>query len=89
MGQCYNQYEVTRKRDRETGLHSLKFSLLKKLKMSIDDVDFTMFNVALQCDASATPWCDCTNAPPVDNAARKALKRDKDVIVPILKRRPQ
>ena len=88
MAQCYNQYEVTRKRDRETGLHSLKFSLMKKVKMSIDDVEFTLFSVSLHCDAMKTPWCDCTNAPQSDNSLRKNLKRDKDVIVPILKRKP-
>ena len=88
MEHCYNQYEVTRKRDRETGRHSLKFSLKKELKMSIEAVEFTMFNVALLCDVTETPWCDCTNAPPADTSARKALKRDKDVIVPILKRKP-
>jgi len=60
---------------------------MKKLKMSIDDVDFTMFNVALHCDASQTPWCDCSNAPPIDSSAKKNLKRNKDVIVPILNRR--
>ena len=89
MEQCYNQYEVTRKRDRVTGLHSLKYSLKKKVEMSIEGNEFTMFDVALECDAAVTPWCDCSKAPPVDKSARKTLKRDKDVIVPILKRKPQ
>jgi hypothetical protein len=47
MNQCYQQYEVTRKRDRVTGLHSLNFSLVKSTRMAVDGSDFTLLNVAL------------------------------------------
>jgi hypothetical protein len=59
--------------------------LEKKLKMSIEGNPFTVFNVALHCDTTQTPWCDCSNAPPGSGAqSNKNLDR-KDVIVPILK----
>jgi hypothetical protein len=55
--------------------------------MSIDTISFTMFNVALFCDASQTPWCNCHDAPKTDS--RQTFKRDKDVILPILNKKPK
>jgi hypothetical protein len=57
--------------------------------LTIDASQVTLLNVALHCDPTETPWCDCSKAPPTDGSSRKNLKRDGDVIVPILKKRNQ
>ncbi len=53
--------------------------------MSIEGKLFTVFNVALQCDTTETPWCDCSNAPP--GAQSKKNLDKKDVIVPDIKKK--
>lgn len=67
------------------GLDSVKFSLTRKQKMSIDGIFFTVFNIVLHCNTSITPWCDCSGAPK-ELQSKKNLVRDKDVIVPIMKK---
>lgn len=59
--------------------------MTRKQEMSIDGIFFTVFNIALHCNTSATPWCDCSNSPK-DTKPKKNLPRDEDVIVPILKK---
>ena len=87
MSKCYNQHEVTRRRDRETGLESVKYKMLRAYQNCIDNVPYTLLNVLLECDRQVTPWCDCKDAPPVEKP--KHLTRDEDVIVPIIKRKPK
>lgn len=58
---CYNQREVTRKRDRKTGLDTVKYEIAGKKKLTIDEAPFTIINVKLHCDFKATPWCNCTS----------------------------
>lgn len=60
---CYNQREVTRKRDRETGLNTLKYEISDRKILAIDDVTVTVLNIKLTCDTTMTPWCDCEGAP--------------------------
>lgn len=62
MEKCFNQKEVTRKRDRKTGLNTTSYSIAKVYDLAIDGISITVLNVLLQCDKSATPWCDCNNA---------------------------
>lgn len=58
---CFNQREVTRKRDKETGLSTIDYTLLNVKKLTIDDlVNVTVLNIQLNCDQNLTPWCDCT-----------------------------
>lgn len=58
---CFNQREVTRKRDRETGLSTLKYSISKIHNLRIDDIaNITIVNIKLICNHQETPWCDCT-----------------------------
>ncbi|XP_015785339.1 beta-1,4-galactosyltransferase 7-like [Tetranychus urticae] len=54
----FNQREITRKRDRETGLHDVKFELTSKTKMTIEDFACDIYSVKLNCDYKLTPWCD-------------------------------
>lgn len=56
---CFNQKEVTRKRDRETGLNTLNYKILKVHEMAIDGINITVLNILLECDFKETPWCDC------------------------------
>lgn len=59
MVKCYNQREVTRKRDRQTGLNNVSYKILDTIKMTISDTPITVINISLLCDKSSTPWCEC------------------------------
>lgn len=87
MIKCYNQHEVTRKRDRETGLDTVQYKLGRVYNNCVDSVGYTLINVVLQCDRNKTPWCDCKDAPKLEKP--KNLPRDEDVIVPIISKKPR
>ncbi|XP_054167229.1 beta-1,4-galactosyltransferase 7-like [Oppia nitens] len=53
----FNQREITRRRDRKTGLNTVNFRLLNVNQLSIDNCPVTLYNVQLICDISSTPWC--------------------------------
>lgn len=72
---CYNQREVTRKRDRETGLDTLKYEISSRNLVSVDDVTVTVLNIKLNCDKDKTPWCDCEGAPLPEPKKRKTRSR--------------
>ncbi|XP_037951962.1 beta-1,4-galactosyltransferase 7 [Teleopsis dalmanni] len=57
---CFNQKEVTRKRDRETGLSTLEYKISKIHQLSIDGITITVLNILLECNLNNTPWCDCS-----------------------------
>lgn len=59
MIKCYNQREVTRKRDRQTGLNNVSYKVLGVIKMTVEDTPLTVLNISLMCDKTSTPWCDC------------------------------
>lgn len=59
MVKCYNQREVTRKRDRQTGLNNVSYKILDTIKMTISETPLTVINISLQCDKTSTPWCEC------------------------------
>jgi len=84
MSLCYNQQEVTRKRDRDTGMNTVSYKMGRTFQNCIDNVAYTLLNIELLCDHSKTPWCNCKDAPKVE--MKRNLPRDEDVIVPILKR---
>lgn len=62
MTKCYNQQEVTRRRDRNTGLKDVNYNVISKYEMTIDECPFTLFNIALECDHVLTPWCVCEDS---------------------------
>jgi len=68
---CYNQKEVTRKRDRQTGLDTLKYAISSRNILQIDDVTVTVLNIQLDCDKQQTPWCDCDGAPNVEVKSKR------------------
>ncbi|CAG2168922.1 unnamed protein product [Oppiella nova] len=53
----FNQKEITRKRDRKTGLNSVQFRLKSVNEVMIDRSAVSVYNVQLICDLSLTPWC--------------------------------
>ncbi|XP_060527909.1 beta-1,4-galactosyltransferase 7 [Cylas formicarius] len=59
---CYNQREVTRKRDRQTGLHDVKFHEAGRKELTIEGAPLTVINIQLFCDRNTTPWCDCSES---------------------------
>ncbi|XP_053619877.1 beta-1,4-galactosyltransferase 7 [Plodia interpunctella] len=63
MRKCFNQREVTRRRDRVTGLHDVSYHLLGERKVTIDTLPLTVHNVQLLCDEKLTPWCKCPEPP--------------------------
>ncbi|XP_017777118.1 PREDICTED: beta-1,4-galactosyltransferase 7 [Nicrophorus vespilloides] len=58
---CFNQREVTRKRDRHTGLHDVKYKILAVHNLTVDSTPVTVVNIQLTCDKAVTPWCDCSD----------------------------
>ncbi|CAH1990525.1 unnamed protein product [Acanthoscelides obtectus] len=64
---CYNQREVTRRRDRKTGLHDVKFDVESYKNMEIEGAPFTVINIRLYCNFTSTPWCDCSQQKTVSN----------------------
>lgn len=60
MIKCYNQREVTRKRDRHTGLHSVNYVVKNKYELTIVGVPILVLNIELKCNKTITPWCMCS-----------------------------
>ncbi|KAL1495094.1 hypothetical protein ABEB36_010565 [Hypothenemus hampei] len=56
---CFNQKEVTRKRDRETGLHDVKYRITSHNELVVNGAPVIVLNIQLNCDRNLTPWCDC------------------------------
>ncbi|XP_062553271.1 beta-1,4-galactosyltransferase 7 [Armigeres subalbatus] len=69
---CFNQRDVTRRRDRDTGLNTLRYSLNSRKELTIDGVAVTVLNIDLECDKSQTPWCECDSK--VDAKTRSDTK---------------
>ncbi|XP_050078159.1 beta-1,4-galactosyltransferase 7 [Anopheles maculipalpis] len=72
---CFNQREITRKRDRETGLSTIHYTLASRRELTIDGVPVTVLNVDLQCDKQQTPWCECESKADNANAAKVPAKK--------------
>lgn len=71
---CYNQKEETRKRDRKTGLNTMKYNINARKELDIDGIRVTVLNVKLECDKNLTPWCDCTEMPK-DSKPKSKVRR--------------
>ncbi|KAL0277459.1 UNVERIFIED_CONTAM: hypothetical protein PYX00_004726 [Menopon gallinae] len=61
---CFNQREVTRKRDRKTGLNDVSYKIQSVQQLKIDNAHLKVLNIQLNCDRSATPWCTCNPLHP-------------------------
>lgn len=82
---CYNQQNATRRRDRQTGLSNVNYTVASKTQLTVDGAETNFLNVLLTCDRNMTPWCNCTGAPA--DTAPLDRTRDEDVVVPLLKKR--
>jgi xylosylprotein 4-beta-galactosyltransferase len=60
---CHNQKEETRKRDKKTGLNTLKYNINSRKELAVDGIKVTILNVKLECDKNSTPWCECSEVP--------------------------
>ncbi|XP_032456541.1 beta-1,4-galactosyltransferase 7 [Nasonia vitripennis] len=76
MVKCFNQREVTRKRDRQTGLNNVSYKLENAINATIANTSITILNISLMCDESITPWCICDS---VSIAKDKKLKDKKKI----------
>ncbi|XP_048001653.1 beta-1,4-galactosyltransferase 7 [Leguminivora glycinivorella] len=56
---CFNQREVTRRRDRETGLRDVAYRVHSEHALTVDGLEATVVTVELVCDEKKTPWCQC------------------------------
>ncbi|XP_072153427.1 beta-1,4-galactosyltransferase 7-like isoform X2 [Bemisia tabaci] len=80
---CFNQYENTRKRDRATGLNTLKYSLISTHSLLMDNLaPVTVLNVQLFCDEKLTPWCRCPDKKPATQARKGSIEGKSSRIEP-------
>jgi hypothetical protein len=62
MTKCFNQRDITRRRDRQTGLSNVVYKLKSMNEVTIDGAPLTIVNIELSCDRTVTPWCDCSDS---------------------------
>jgi len=74
MTKCFNQRDVTRRRDRQTGLADVAYNLTGIHEVEIDGAPITVLNIALSCDRGLTPWCDCSDVGGKKHNETNALK---------------
>lgn len=95
MTKCFNQKEVTRRRDRETGLHNVEFTVENEHEVNIDGAYAVILNIKLKCNRQLTPWCICdsekpvlkqSSAEPLPVKIRKGSDKLESVIVPNVKK---
>ncbi|MCL4146200.1 UNVERIFIED_CONTAM: hypothetical protein GTU68_017231 [Idotea baltica] len=87
MVKCHNQQEITRRRDRQTGLSSTRYRVRSRKELTIEGYPLTMLNVELECEPSVTPWCNCTQNVGNTRPSAKDSKDRTDVIAPLLNRK--
>ncbi|XP_033611106.1 beta-1,4-galactosyltransferase 7 [Cryptotermes secundus] len=61
MTKCFKQRDVTRRRDRQTGLADVVYKLTGIHELKIDGAPITVINIVLSCDKRLTPWCNCSD----------------------------
>ena len=71
MQKCYNQRDLTRRRDWEGGFDTLQHEIKRVRQIAVDGSTFTLLNIRLICDRNETPYCDCTNAPKTESPRKK------------------
>lgn len=62
----HNQREVTKRRDRETGLHNVQYKLVAEHELVISGSVCRVHDVQLKCNLSLTPWCQAKQRSPVN-----------------------
>ncbi|XP_023236156.1 beta-1,4-galactosyltransferase 7-like [Centruroides sculpturatus] len=54
----FNQKEATRRRDRLTGLTTVKYTVVNRHELVIGTAPVFVYNVKLVCNYTLTPWCE-------------------------------
>ena len=57
MNSDYFDFQQSRRRDRVTGVDSVKYTLLSSTRLTIEDAPVRIINVNLFCDLNTTNWC--------------------------------
>ncbi|CAG0887501.1 unnamed protein product [Darwinula stevensoni] len=84
---CYDQYEVTRKRDRVTGIDDVQYKMQSVTNLTVETIPVVVLNVELRCDASHTPWCDCSKTTKKPPGRKRDPSEDRaDVIAPLIRK---
>lgn len=60
MVKCFNQQEVNRRRDRQTGLKDVMYQIQSRYALTVNNAFVNVINVALKCNRTLTPWCLCS-----------------------------
>ena len=53
---CVSQ--MSRRRDRNTGLNTLKYTVVSDIEMTVAGAPLHFVSVELECDYNLTPFCD-------------------------------
>uniref|UniRef100_A0A0B7B8W5 Beta-1,4-galactosyltransferase n=1 Tax=Arion vulgaris TaxID=1028688 RepID=A0A0B7B8W5_9EUPU len=53
----FDQFEKTRRVDKETGVSTVKYKVDSVSELVINEAPVTIINVSLECDIKLTPWC--------------------------------
>ena len=53
---CVSQ--MSRRRDRSTGLNTLKYTVVSDIEMTVAGAPLHFVSVELECDYNLTPFCD-------------------------------
>jgi len=85
QAKCYNQRNLTRRLDKETGLSNTMYRVIARRNINIDSSHVNFLDIELECDRELTPWCNCTGAPKDTNLPDRT--RDEDVVVPLIPRK--
>uniref|UniRef100_A0A0A9Z975 Beta-1,4-N-acetylgalactosaminyltransferase n=1 Tax=Lygus hesperus TaxID=30085 RepID=A0A0A9Z975_LYGHE len=75
MAKCFNQKEVTRHRDRLTGLRDVVYTIRSKNQLSVDSAMVTVVNTELRCNRTVTPWCLCSAEKKKETSNRQGKGR--------------
>lgn len=93
MAKCFNQKEVTRRRDKQTGLHNVKYSIEEEKEITVDGAHAHILNIKLSCSRELTPWCSCDAEKSIPKQLEsqiskggKNLEKLNSVIVPNVKK---
>ncbi|BES96152.1 Galactosyl_T_2 [Nesidiocoris tenuis] len=74
MAKCFNQKEVTRRRDRQTGLQDVEYKIRSKHQLTVDGAAVTVINAELRCNRTLTPWCLCSEEKKKETSERRQGK---------------
>ncbi|KAK7866962.1 hypothetical protein R5R35_014735 [Gryllus longicercus] len=75
MTKCFNQRAVTRRRDRQTGLLDVSYTIKSVYEMVIDSAPVTILNIELRCNKTLTPWCECEESQKTDISNKGSFKK--------------